>query len=360
VAVLGAGAGGVAATADLTLRGHYVRLWNRSPATLEPFRAAGGVRFRGLLGEGEVVPEAITADLGEALAGAEAALVCLPAFAHEDAARRLASVEVSLPVVLNPGHTGGALHFRRVFRDAGASLPPLAELSTLTYVARKYAPDTVTISGVAERVRAACLPGGKAALDFACALFSAAWPEPDVLAPDLANVNVVLHPPGAVLGAAWVEATAGNYLFYAEGVTPGVARVMTALDVERLAVARALGHELDPLHREMAAIGTGDRDAAARNDLADTVRLGAANAAIRAPASLDDRYYLEDFGYGLVPLLELARVAAVETPIVSALLALGGALLARDLEAEGLNAARLGIDGLDRTALLQLVGAGEG
>jgi opine dehydrogenase len=358
VAVLGAGAGGAAASAELTLRGHSVRLWNRSPATLEPFRAAGGVRYEGQLGAGIATPEAITADLAEALDRADVALVCLPALGHEDVAARLASAGTSVAIVLNPGHTGGALHFRRVFLDAGVPLPPLAELSTLTYVARKYAPDTVVISGLAERVHAACLPGRAEALVVARALFPAACPEPDVLATDLANVNLVLHPAGALLGAAWVEATGGDYLFYAEGVTPGVARVIAALDAERLSVARAFGHELDPLHREMAAIGTADRESAARDDLAGAIRLGEANARIRAPDSLEHRYYAEDFGYGLVPLLELARAAGVEVPIVSALLTLGDTLLGRDLGLEGLNAARLGIDGLDRDALVALVRGG--
>jgi opine dehydrogenase len=355
VAVLGAGAGGAAATAELTLHGHGVRLWNRSPETLEPFRSTGVVRYDGVLGEGAARPDAISADLAEVLDGADVAIVCLPALAHERVAEALAASEARVPIVLNPGHTGGALHFRRVFRDARAALPPLAELSTLTYVARKYEPGTVTISGVAGRVRAAALPGGDEALTLARDLFPAAVPERDVLAPDLANVNLVLHTPGAILGAAWVEATRGDFLFYAEGVTDGVARVIASVDAERLAIARALGHELEPLHQEMAAIGTADAAAAQRDDLAGAIRAGAANARIRAPESLGHRYYLEDFGYGLVPLLALARLAGVDAPVARALVTVAGSLLARDLETEGLNAQRLGIEDLDRDGLLDVV-----
>ena len=79
---------------------------------------------------------------------------------------------------------------------------------------------------------------------------------PDVLACDLANVNMVLHVPGALLAAAWVEATRGDFTFYVQGMTPGVARVMQSLDEERRAVARAFGHDLPPLVAEMQAIGT--------------------------------------------------------------------------------------------------------
>jgi opine dehydrogenase len=358
IAVLGAGAGGAAAAADLSLRGYAVRLWNRSPETLEPYRRSGEVRYEGLLGSGAARPEAITADLREALDAADAAVVCLPALAHEGVAARLAAAGASLPVVLHPGHTGGALHVRQVFRAAGAALPPLAELSTLAYVARVYEPGTVSVTGVAERLRAACLPGGDDALAAALELYPVSRVEPDVLATDLANVNLVLHPPGAVLGAAWVEATGGDFLFYAEAVTPGVARVMRALDGERLAVARAYGHELEPLHEEMAAIGTAEREAAARGDAATAIARGAANRGIRAPDSLAHRYYAEDFAYGVVPLLVLAEKAGVRAPVAAALLEVAQALLGRDLRANGLGAERLGLSGLDRDGVLELVGGG--
>ena len=162
VAVLGAGAGGAAATAELVTAGHSVRLWNRSPETLEPFVAAGGVRYDGVLGRGLAPADLLSPVLAEVIDGADVAVVCLPAIAHEEVATALAALGPTLPIVLNPGHTGGALHVRRVFLDAGAVLPPLSELSTLTYVARKYTPDMVTISGVADRVRVACLPEGDA------------------------------------------------------------------------------------------------------------------------------------------------------------------------------------------------------
>ncbi len=268
VAIFGAGAGGAAAAVELIAAGHEVWLWSRSPDTLAPFEEAGGIAFDGLLGDGLATPQLITTDLGAAAAAAEVLMVCVPTQGHRDVARLLAQAGAcGVPLVLNPGHTGGALEVAQTFRDAGVSPPPIAEFSTLTYVARKNDPARVTVSGRAERVWVAALPGGAVALDAARALYPAARPRGDVLASGLANVNLVLHPPGAVLGAAWVEATGGDFMFYAEGVTPGVARVMQQLDDERLKVARAFGHELEPLAQEMAANGTADRAAAAAGDL---------------------------------------------------------------------------------------------
>jgi opine dehydrogenase len=172
VAVVGGGAGGAAAVAELVTRGHAVNFWARSPATLAPFQEQGGVGYEGVLGTGLARPNRITSDLVAAVEAADVILVCLPTFAHGDIARGLASAGTKTPVVLNPGHTGGALEFRQSFRTLGVEPPPIAEFSTLTYVARKLTPGRVTITGSAKSVRLAALPGGTAALEAAQALFA--------------------------------------------------------------------------------------------------------------------------------------------------------------------------------------------
>lgn len=358
VAVIGAGAGGAAAIVELTLAGHDARWWNRNPATIAPFREAGGVRYEGVLGEGTVRPAAIVDQVSDALDGAELALVCLPSLAHEPVLAALAGAGIRCPLVLNPGHTCGALHAAAVLRGHGVVPPPLAELSTLTYVARKPAPDAVRITGAAGRVWAGCLPGGKEALSLVQALYPAATPVRDVLASSLANVNLVLHTPGAILSAAWVEATGGDFRFYVDAMTPGVARSIEALDRERLAVAAAYGHKLPPLIEEMTAIGTAAPEPAARGDLRAAISEGEANRQIRAPDTLEHRYYAEDFGFGLVPMLTLGRIAGIDSPYADALVEVVSVLRGEDVLTSGLGAERLGIAGLDRDGLLALVRGG--
>jgi opine dehydrogenase len=359
VAVVGGGAGGAAAVAELVAGGHSVNFWARSPATLAPFQEQGGVAYDGVLGEGLARPKLLTSDLATATHEVDVILVCLPTFAHDDIARSFARAGVRAPVVLNPGHTGGALEFRQSFRALDVEPPPIAELSTLTYVARKLTPGRVTITGTAKSVRLAALPGGAAALQAAQALFGSAKVMPDVLACDLANVNMVLHVPGAVLAAAWVEATHGDFTFYVQGMTPGVARVMATLDAERRAVARALGHDLPPLVAEMQAIGTVEASVRDVGDLATAIAAGEANRRIKAPDSLKHRYYREDFGHGLLPFTVLAQIAEVNVPIAESALRIAQALLGMDLSERGRTAERMGIADLDRNGLLELVGAKE-
>jgi opine dehydrogenase len=354
VTVLGGGAGGLSCAVELTQRGHRVRLWNRNPVTVEPFRS-GVIGHTGVLGEGSVAVEAVTVDLAGALAGADVAMVCLPALAHDAVFAGLAGLGCAIPVVLNPGHTGGALHLRQVFAAHGVPLPPTAELSTLTYVARRRH-DRVRITGRAGRVRCGALPGGDAAAAAAAALFGGVIdPAPDVLASSLANVNLVLHPPGAILAAAWAEAAAGAFTFYVDAMTAGVGRVIDALDTERRAVAARFGHDLPPLAEEMALVGTVPPELATAGDTAAAIRAGEANQSIGAPDSLAHRYYREDFPYAVRPFQALARIAGTPTPLADALATVAGALLGPGTIGRGLDADGLGVAGLDRDEVLELV-----
>ncbi len=349
VAILGAGAGGAAAAVELSLAGHGVTLWNRSPDAIAAFREKG-VSYEGVLGEGTVHPALVTNDLERAIADADAAVVVLPTLSHTAVAKSLAESNwgSSRPVILNPGHTGGALAFRHAFM--APQKPPIAEFSTLTYVARKYENHKVTITGRAKRVRGAAFPGAEIALRIAQELFPGVENAHSVLACDLSNVNMVLHPPGAILAAAWVEARRGDFTFYVDAMTPGVTRVMRLLDEERRKVAMAFGFDLPNVIEEMKAIGTVPNEAPA-DDYAAAISSGAANRYIKGPDSLRHRYYLEDFSYGLTPFLTFADIAGVEAPIAQALSRLGETACCLAL-GEGRSAAAMGIDGLKRDSLV--------
>lgn len=342
--------------AELTQKGFDVSLWSRSAETLAPFANAGGVIYEGALGEGKAVPRVITTNLADALDGADLVLACLPAVAHEALAVAVAQLACDVPIVLDPGGTGGALLFRRVFGDEGARLPPVVEMSTLTYIARRTAAATVSVFAVAKKVHAACLPGGEAVLGSVDASFGGVTREPHVLSTSLRNINLVLHPPVALLSAAWVEATEGNFLVYSQGVTTGVYALMEAFDAERRAVGAALGLELPSLVEEMNEVGSVDEDAYLRGDHRGAIATGRANATIKAPSSLAHRYYQEDLAFAVLPFTEIARACSVPTPIADAILTVAAAMLGSDLRSRGLTAAKLGIEGVASAAgLLDIV-----
>ena len=356
VAILGAGNGGASAVVELGQRGFKTRLWNRSAETLLPFQRAGGIKYTGVFGESIATPDLITSNLADVIEGVDIILICLPTLAHTHIADAMAELGAnSIPVVLNPGHTGGALEFVAAFNRHNIAPPPTAEFSTLTYVARKPRPDTVWITGAAKHVWVAAMPGGDVAQTRAKDLYPVAEPADNVIATGLANVNMVLHPPGAILGAAWVETSKGDFTFYVQGLPDGVGRVMAALDGERLAVARAYGHKLPDLFTEMQSIGTIESDANSSAGLASAIRNGKANSKIKAPGSLEHRYYREDFWYGIKPFLAFAGIAGVDTPVAGSLMKLAELLVDDTKRSEGRSASVMGIDGLNKNELLSLV-----
>jgi opine dehydrogenase len=139
-------------------------------------------------------------------------------------------------------------------------------------------------------------------------------------------------------------------------MTDGVARVMRELDNERRAVASVFGHDLPSLIEEMQAIGTVEEAVRDIDDFVLAISAGEANRRIKAPDSLEHRYYQEDFGHGLLPFTALARIAEVDVPVAVSLLRIAQTFLGLDLASDGRTAERMGIAGLDRKGLLELVG----
>mgnify|MGYP003325996687 CR=1 FL=1 len=77
VAILGAGHGGCAAAADLTSRGHHLRLHARSEERLKPLLERGGIEARGIV-EGFVSLDSLTTDIKEAISGTDVVMLVVP------------------------------------------------------------------------------------------------------------------------------------------------------------------------------------------------------------------------------------------------------------------------------------------
>ena len=362
VAVLGAGHGGCAAAADLGRRGFSVRLHVRNPDRLAALRAAGGISVQGVH-QGLVPVDCITADLAEAVRGADLIMLVVPSVAHAFYAAALAPLIADGPAVfLNPGHTGGGLHFLHALRDAGfGGRVRLCETVTLTYITRLEGPALVNIYSYTTRLRFAALPGSDTAA--MAALIAPLYPNivaaTSVLETGLGNINAVFHPPGMIMNAGWIERRAGDFLFYREGITAAVGRVIAAVDAERLAVAEALGVPAAPFLDLFHEAGLTTPAAREAGDIARACEESAPNRTIKAPAGLDHRYLHEDVGYGLVPMAELGRLAGVATPAMDALIHLAGLALGIDYARDGLTLRQLGLAGLSPADLVRFVAAQE-
>jgi opine dehydrogenase len=358
VAVLGAGHGGCAAAADLGKRGYSVRLHARNPERLTALRAQGGVEARGIH-QGLVPIDLVTTDVAEAVRGADLIMLVVPSVAHAHYARALAPlINGSQPIFINPGHTGGGLHFLHELRTAGyGESVRSCETVTLTYITRMEKPGTVNIYSYTKRLGFAALPGRQTAALFE--LIKPLYPEirqaSSVLETGLSNLNAIFHPEGMIMNAGWIQHTNGNFLFYREGFTDAVGRVTAAADAERMAVAKALAVPAIPFIDIFYQAGLTTKAARDSGDISRACRESEPNKTIRSPSSLDHRYIHEDVGYGLVPISALGRLAGVATPTIDALIRLAGLAVGTDYMQDGLTLERLGVAGKSASELLRFV-----
>lgn len=362
VAVLGAGNGGLAAAADLTLRGVEVRLYSRREENLAPLRTAGGIRLEGAAGSGLARVGVLTDDLRTATAGADLVMLVVPATAIASYARMLASVlGDAQPVFLNPGGTGGSLALTRQLRRSGFTGEVRAcEGATLTYACRQQDEATVRISNVAPAVPFAAFPGKHA--DELHSLVSTLYPSlqrrPTVLDTGLANINAVEHPAQVLLNTGWIEHTGGDFYFYREGTTAAVGRVIDAVDRERIAIAHALGLRVPTFAEMFRRAGYTTAAAAATGRAYECLQASEANWWFRAPSSMDHRYVHEDIGFGLVPWAGWADLADVPVPTIESLITIASAVTARDQRSEGLTVDRMGLSGVSPEELVEVLDSG--
>jgi opine dehydrogenase len=147
-------------------------------------------------------------------------------------------------------------------------------------------------------------------------------------------------------------------LFYREGFTDAVGRVTSAVDAERLAVAKALGVPAAPFIDIFYEAGLTTKAARDSGDISRACRESEPNKTIKSPSSLDHRYVHEDVGYGLVPIAALGELAGVATPTIDALVQLASLAVGVDYRRHGLTLEKLGLAGKSPSELLKFVEEG--
>jgi opine dehydrogenase len=259
-----------------------------------------------------------------------------------------------MAVLICPGSCAGAIAFKRaVGQELDDMRCVVGETSTLPYAVRVTAPGVINVFlKLTAGVYLAGLP--RAATDRLHDLISDVWPAVEkadsVFQTTLQNGNPVIHPAVTLLNAGLLERTHGDFLFYEEGVTESVGRMIEAVDRERQAIAARLGVKIlsDP---ELGAIQGYMREA----NYSTGYSTAPGFLGIGAQSQLDHRYLTEDVGYSLVFLTDLAARVGVPTPVMNAVISITSVVLARDLRAEGRRTvSSLGLDGMSPEQLAAL------
>jgi opine dehydrogenase len=343
--ILGAGAVGPAAAALAVSRGHGATLWSPRGGGTHGIGAA-------LTAEGALSGTArvdVAVDLGRAVAAAEAVLVSVPPHALGPVLRRVAPMlREGIPVILAPGHSLATLLLDRLLAMRGVRVP-VGSMSLPPVVAARTAPDRVRILSIRERVEIATVPAAESgAMARLCAdLFGLPFVAlGDALGAALATSEPVLQAAVAMGNLTRIEGAETWDLH--GGMTPAVCRVMAGLDAERLALARAYGHRVDPLPLQLhraTGVPEGSLPAMARG-MAETL------GPTPGPRGLDAAHLAESVTYGLGLWLRLAEPKRIAMPLTAAAVALLETMWGTTLTSDDL------LEGLDMSQLAGLLREG--
>jgi len=359
IAVLGGGNGSFAAAGDFALQGHEVRLWRRDADMVRLHQAAGSrVVVKDGRGRHDTVLALVTTEIAEAVEGAELILCPAPAFAQSAIAALLAPHLSDGQVVFLPPATFGSFIFAKAAHDAGnRARVAFAETGTLPWLARKHGDFEVAITIRAKRLPTGVFPLREA--DHAIGVISAAFPgviEPcgDALSGALMNAGPIIHPPLIVMNAGPIEHFE-RWDIHKEGTQPSIRRVTDALDAERIAVRVALGYGAPhfPLAHHYAKEGEEWMYGRGSHD-----RLTDSGDWRERLVLTEHRYMREDLRLGLSFFSSVARLAGVPTPLMSAFLAIGGAVCGENFLAGGRTLQSLGLGERDVAALKTLLHEG--
>lgn len=335
VAVLGAGGGGLAVAYEWASLGHRVSLYAQHAHEhhLLPVRDRGGIQAEGLL-QGFVPLETITTDITEALDGVDVVFVVGPAYATEPfAADTRGHLHAGMTVVVCPSSCVGSLAFKHA---AGLQLYDesivVGETSTLPYASRASLHASVQIFhrfDTGFSAAAAPRTNTPPLLEVLRQVYPNTEEASGIFQTTLQNGNPVIHPAVTLLNAALIERTGGDFMFYEEGVTEAVGRLMQVVDDERLSIARALGVAI------LAEPDIGVRQGYMTEPNYSTGYSTAPGfRGIKAQNELHHRYLTEDVGYSMVFLTDLARHLSVPTPTIDAVIHLASIVAGEDFAAQ--------------------------
>ena len=350
-AVMGTGNSGQCFAADIALKGYSVNLAEipEFATNLEAIEKKGGIEITGQASCGFAKMNMITTNLKKAIKGVNIIFIGGSAYAHEPFSKALAeNFEDGQYIVFTSNF--GALRFRKWMDDAGITtrVTPVETMSLL-YATRAPEPGKVSCIGVKSLLPTAALPARRtqAFIDLIHPVFPQFNAAANVWLTSVNNLNPIVHPPMVLFNAGRIEATGGKgWNLYADGATESVARVMLAMDEDRMAILRPISSEgiyfKDAFEKLYADYSIG------KKSLSQTLRESPIHGdpAFPAPAAVDTRYITEDLPFGLAPWSSIGRMWNIPTPNVNAVIQVASTMLEKDYYTEGLTVEDLGIAGM--------------
>jgi opine dehydrogenase len=286
-----------------------------------------------------------TMDIEEAVKDTDVILVVVPSFAHGPIFEKLVpNLKDGQHVIIVPGNYGG-LRLKKIMADLGVKKEiTISETVSLPYACRIFTYNTVRIYKKKSRLRIASSPNrnNPEALSIMNDIFAgyvSFIPGENLLEVDLDNPNQTLHPLPVLLNYGGIEKNPETFRHYMDGITPLISEKMMQMDEERLAIGSAFSLELSSTIDQLKMY-YGENDAITYYEYVNSPESPYKDV---IGHNVRSRYLTEDVPGLNVTALQLAKKAAVETPIIELTVRLASWLHGVDYVSTGTNLEKLGI-----------------
>ena len=365
VCILGNGAGAHILGALLTSKGVKVNIADlpQFAAGLKPLQDQGGVEIVGDAFSGFFKLNMITANMAEALKGADTVIVMARAQGH------MPLIEGALPyledgqvvIVYTPFFT--TLRIVDMVRKRRLRDLVLGEVQILPFSANRIRSTTTFLRNTKSELLAAAMPAS----------------DTDRL---LERLKEFPHPPTYVRASNVLETTLSDIMpplvvplplmnvilmewkvsvEYVYGLTRPVGKVVDALDGERIAVGKALGLQLESIAQ---SISKWYSRYGAKGDTSFEVFDNLWTHKWEFPPStmhedIEHGEIAESVPYFIVPLSYLGRVLGVPTPTTDAIIQLAQVVAGIEYRRQGLDLEQMGLARLTRDQIIHYVNTGQ-
>lgn len=349
VGIVGAGSIAFGAACLLEQMGHVAVLWSPSGertkelATGKPLVASGAI-------VGTFHPE-VAGSAKDLVDGTDVLLIALPGYGHKTAFDAIAPhIRADQPVIISSHASFGALYLSREVAKKGVK-PIIVAWGTTVVAGRQKGQTDVAVSTVRKKVDIATIPHARSAEGLAlCAkLFGDRFVDRgSLMAIAVSNLNPQNHMGIALCNLTRMER--GETWSQGQNVTPKVGKLLEELDLERLAIAEALGLDVRTIfqhfhlsfHVPVASISEMNQE------------MHAAGNGGQGPSTADSRYVLEDVPFGLVATAKLGRLAGKPAELHEAGIRIFSALYGRDFVTDNDLLTALDVDGMSLEDLSKL------
>jgi len=373
ITIMGAGNGGLAMAADLTLAGFIVNIVEAHSykSNIENLVSSRRIKLElsneakedskllasGKEGEAKISGK-ITTDFSQVEDVTDILIIASAAQGHEFFFSKIPP-KFNKPILIIAGHYG-ALSLRNYLQKKGIYNDNLImETDTLPYAARKTIKNSVLVFGVKRKFMVGALPSsrGHETIEIFSELYQQVRLAKNVIETSLSSGNYIMHPISVLSNLYMTEKKfypfdeeIGQPIYHYYNITPGTARIMEEIDKERIKTGKALGLNILPQKDRFKELyGTEG------SDLYHAIINTKVYMVGTAPTSLSTRYLTEDVPYGLVPAINLAKKMDVEAPITNAVAELSCVATGMDFFNTGYNLKKLGIQNINRKNALHII-----